>query len=432
MTRTNLDMYEELGRWESGDKKNPKSKGNYGKDTNPFYHGKYQMGKPALIDAGYCDKSGFTGKDGIYSKQDFLNNPEAQEKAVRKFHEEKWKQLKGAVYEYTGKNVKEFLGKEINEIPITPSGLLIASHLVGQTSVAKYLKSNGTPNAENENGEIFFDGNGTYLEEYLAAFADYDVSETTKIPHKNWAVPVYMKKYSKNINQKKRDDFAAKKVTWINAKKIDNSIEKMNEINNKLLKEKEELEKNGNENFCNYLDNLKGYVLEKYKDCKNLPENEPKAPHAKNMTFKEYKANKHYPGRKNNIKGTPTGGAAPASNDEFRDKETNNKTVSNNAKQIDDDDFVDYSHDPFLEGFMGDDKYEYEKLVRAIVKDIKEASVDELAFLEGFYDDDNTSPKIMAALKERRRKISENTDPDGGYWFTSKNGKHIHVDGKTA
>lgn len=47
-------------------------------------HGKYQMRKPILQDLGYVDRKGnFTGKDGINSIQDFYNNHDVQEKAVR-------------------------------------------------------------------------------------------------------------------------------------------------------------------------------------------------------------------------------------------------------------------------------------------------------------------------------------------------------------
>ena len=48
--------------------------------------GKYQMQKLALEDIGMIDKKGnWLGKYGVYSQNDFLNNPEAQEKAIHDF-----------------------------------------------------------------------------------------------------------------------------------------------------------------------------------------------------------------------------------------------------------------------------------------------------------------------------------------------------------
>lgn len=45
--------------------------------------GKYQFRKPAFQETGYMDKNGnFTGKDGINSVNDFINNPKIQEKVI--------------------------------------------------------------------------------------------------------------------------------------------------------------------------------------------------------------------------------------------------------------------------------------------------------------------------------------------------------------
>lgn len=71
------------------------------------------MGEAALIDAGYYKKntnynndwSGtFNGKDGVYSIQDFLNNPAAQENAQIAFKKRQWLYLKAVgAHLYTGK-----------------------------------------------------------------------------------------------------------------------------------------------------------------------------------------------------------------------------------------------------------------------------------------------------------------------------------------
>ena len=85
MTKTLNDFYNDLGARESG--------GNYSSVNKYGYVGKYQMGETAMVDAGYYKKpsgkynndwSGqFTGKDGVYSVQDFLKNKQAQENAQK-------------------------------------------------------------------------------------------------------------------------------------------------------------------------------------------------------------------------------------------------------------------------------------------------------------------------------------------------------------
>ena len=61
----------------------------------------------------------------------------------------------------------------INGCKITPSGLLAGAHLKGVGSVMDYLKSEGK--------NIGKDAFGTSIESYIKQFADYDVSEITKI-----------------------------------------------------------------------------------------------------------------------------------------------------------------------------------------------------------------------------------------------------------
>lgn len=154
----------DLGERESGGRYNILNK--YG------YAGKYQMGEAALIDAGYYTKPGgkynndwsgkFSGKDGVNSIQDFLNNPAAQENAQIIYKKKQWKYLKAV-------GADKYVGKIINGYTITPSGLLAGAHLKGAGSVIKYLKSNGQI--------IEKDGFGTSVETYMKKFADYDISQ---------------------------------------------------------------------------------------------------------------------------------------------------------------------------------------------------------------------------------------------------------------
>ena len=161
--KTLQDFLTDLGARESG--------GNYKAFNKYGYAGKYQMGEMALVDAGYYIKPNriynndwkgkFTGKDGVNSIQDFLNNPKAQENAQIIYKKKQWGYLKAV-------GADKYIGKTINGYTITPSGLLAGAHLKGAGCVIKYLKSNGQI--------IEKDAFGTSVESYMKKFAGYDVS----------------------------------------------------------------------------------------------------------------------------------------------------------------------------------------------------------------------------------------------------------------
>lgn len=73
------------------------------------------------------------------------------------------------------KDIKRTVGKTINGIKITESGILAAAHLSGAGNVKKYLRSNGT--------ECFSDAYGATIQSYLRKFASYNVSNIK--PDKN-------------------------------------------------------------------------------------------------------------------------------------------------------------------------------------------------------------------------------------------------------
>lgn len=134
------------------------SNNNYKAVNDLGYLGKYQFGGLALIDLGYKDKKyKWTCKDDICSKKDFLNNPKIQEKALKEWVVILKKYLKS-------KKVYQYIGKEFNQIKITESGLLAASHLVGAGAVSKMLKSGVVPK----------DGNGVKATSYLREFIGED------------------------------------------------------------------------------------------------------------------------------------------------------------------------------------------------------------------------------------------------------------------
>lgn len=161
--KTLQQFLDDLGARESG--------GNYKAFNKYGYAGKYQMGEAALIDCGYYKKSNriynndwkgsFTGKDRVYSIQDFLNNPKAQENAQIIFKKKQWNYLKAV-------GADKYVGRVINNCLITQSGLLAGAHLKGAGSVAQYLNSNGYKNPQ--------DAFGTSVETYIKKFSGYDVS----------------------------------------------------------------------------------------------------------------------------------------------------------------------------------------------------------------------------------------------------------------
>ena len=164
MEKNSYDFLEALGQRESS--------GNYKAKNKLGYIGKYQMGETAMIDAGYYKKSSgnynndwsgeFTGKDGVYSVEDFLNNPAAQENAQNIYKKLQWGYLKND-------GAAKYLGQNIGGITITQSALLGGAHLGGQGHVINYLRSGGK--------DDFKDDNGVHISEYMREFQDYDVSD---------------------------------------------------------------------------------------------------------------------------------------------------------------------------------------------------------------------------------------------------------------
>lgn len=125
------------------------------------YMGLYQIGKLALIDIGYIDNKTkkWTGKNGINSQQNFLDNPKVQNIAVREYHKIIWEQHL--------KNYHQYDGKTIGNIQITKSGMIAAAHLVGHTEVKKFINSKGKIIAQ--------DGNNVTCTEYLKELQNYEV-----------------------------------------------------------------------------------------------------------------------------------------------------------------------------------------------------------------------------------------------------------------
>lgn len=124
------------------------SRGNYRKVNSLGYLGKYQFGESTL------------NRIRIYDTSSFLNDPKQQEEAFYALCSlNKWILIR---------DIKRSVGKKINGIEITESGILAAAHLAGAGNVKKYLRTNGSFNPN--------DAYGADVEMYMKKFAGYDTS----------------------------------------------------------------------------------------------------------------------------------------------------------------------------------------------------------------------------------------------------------------
>lgn len=134
------------------------------------YAGLYQMGESALIDAGYYRRDGteindwrgrWTGKNGVYSLNDFLNNPATQTQAITGYHDALWDQIKA-------RGLDNKVGQTYKGVPITQSGLIAAAHLIGTGGLRSCL-----------NGGTCTDANNTTALSYMGRFGGFDVASIT-------------------------------------------------------------------------------------------------------------------------------------------------------------------------------------------------------------------------------------------------------------
>lgn len=180
------DMLEALGERETG-----LSSGDIRqyKFVNPqlYFLGKYQFAEILLIRLGYykaqvyfgngADKNywqgKWTGKNGINSKAEFLNSPEAQETAIREAFGVYWQDI-NYLLNQKGKSIESYLSqiKTFNQqgkprtIKITLSGIIAAAHLKGPDKVVDLLV----------NGKVSQDPFGTSIVAYLDEFSGYQTT----------------------------------------------------------------------------------------------------------------------------------------------------------------------------------------------------------------------------------------------------------------
>ena len=108
--------------------------------------GKYQFGSGTLRGLGYD-----------LSREEFLNHPEIQEKAMLDLLKHNKKKLQ--------KFIDKYEGDTVHGVYITESGILAAAHLAGAGNVRKFFRK----------GYQFKDGYGTTMTSYMIKFAGYDL-----------------------------------------------------------------------------------------------------------------------------------------------------------------------------------------------------------------------------------------------------------------
>lgn len=176
MTQTYQDFLNALGFRESSSI--PDGAQNYDAE-NPFgFIGKYQFGEAALHDLNYygTDNSdgnlfkndwvgNWSGKNGIYSKQDYLNSGFVQEMIIRDWQTVLWSRIRFLALD-------KYEGQILNGQSITLSGMLAAAHLIGTGS-----RSSDTAGLKGYllSGATFSPGdkNGTSANDYMNLFEDF-------------------------------------------------------------------------------------------------------------------------------------------------------------------------------------------------------------------------------------------------------------------
>jgi hypothetical protein len=105
--------------------------------SNRGAYGRYQMRVPALQDAGLIDKGGnWTGKYGLNSFEDFLRQPEAQEKAFADFMARTEGYVRRLAPGYEGRRIQGAMAP----FDVTEAGLIAAAHRQGAGMLAPYFE----------------------------------------------------------------------------------------------------------------------------------------------------------------------------------------------------------------------------------------------------------------------------------------------------
>ena len=146
------------------------SGGDYQSVNTLNFLGAYQFGEAALTDLGYVRYDGdaydnnygggFTGKGGVRSARDFLNNRNEQDRAALQ-----WMHLMWSYIELN--RIDHYEGSRVGDSTLTASGMLAASHLLGAGALKEYIQSNGRADLR--------DPYGTPIKQYINQFSGYDI-----------------------------------------------------------------------------------------------------------------------------------------------------------------------------------------------------------------------------------------------------------------
>ena len=112
--------------------------------------GKYQFSRTTLNGIGFKH----------VTSDEFLKNESIQDSAMIALMKENQRGLK--------RQIKKYVGKTIDNIYITESGILAAAHLAGAGSVRKWFRTKGK--------KTRVDGYGTSIEMYMSKFANYKIN----------------------------------------------------------------------------------------------------------------------------------------------------------------------------------------------------------------------------------------------------------------
>ena len=111
------------------------------------YMGRYQFGKSTLKGLGFD-----------ITRDEFINSPYIQEKAMQKLLLHNRKKLR--------KFIEQYEGQVLHGVYITESGVLAAAHLAGAGNVRKFFRK----------GYEFKDGFGTRMTSYMTQFSGYTLN----------------------------------------------------------------------------------------------------------------------------------------------------------------------------------------------------------------------------------------------------------------
>jgi hypothetical protein len=110
----------------------------------------------------------WTGKNGVNSRQDFLNNHQAQNDAVNAFNNKNWGYIKGL--KANGRSLASYEGETVCGVKLTKGAMIAAAHGHGVGNLQKFIQS----------CHIHRDGNGVPITHTMNQFQNFDMSSCIK------------------------------------------------------------------------------------------------------------------------------------------------------------------------------------------------------------------------------------------------------------